>query len=418
MSKKKSPKSGQTKPAAKTTGRKRPSTTAEGWRPATQLIHGGTRRSDFLEMSEALFLTSGFAYSSAEMAEARFKGEDDGFIYSRYGNPTVAMFEERLRLLEGAEACMATASGMAAVTAALLSHLSAGDHVVGARAMFGSCRYVVETLLPRFGIQSSIVDGTDPKNWEAAITANTRAFFFETPSNPLVGLVDIAAVAEIAHRHDIMVIVDNVFATPILQKPLQLGADVVVYSATKHMDGQGRCLGGAVLGREDFIMGELRTFLRQTGAALSTFNAWVLLKGLETLPLRLKKHCKNARKIAKWLARQETVGQVHYPGLKNHPQYELAKRQMSGAGSVVPFTLKGGKARAFRFMNALEIFKITNNLGDSKSLVTHPATTTHQHMGEAARAEVGITDDTIRLSVGLEDAKDLIADLEQAMARS
>lgn len=403
----------------KASNKARPKATGpQNWQPATQLIHGGTLRSDFLEMSEAIFLTSGYAYRSAEMAEARFTGEDDGFIYSRYGNPTVAMFEERLRLLEGAEACMSTASGMAAVTASLLSHLQAGDHVVAARAMFGSCRYVVETLCPRFGIAASLIDGRDPANWQAAVQPNTRAFFFETPSNPLTEIIDIEAVAKIAHKAGAMVIVDNVFATPILQKPLTLGADVVVYSATKHIDGQGRCLGGAVLGAKDFITGDLRTFLRQTGAALSPFNAWVLLKGLETLPLRMQKHCDNAALIADWLATQKDVGQVYYPGRKDHPQHDLARQQMSAGGALVPFTLKGGKQRAFRFMNALQIFKITNNLGDTKSLVTHPATTTHQHMGAKARAEIGITDDTLRLSIGLEDANDLIADLEQAITAS
>ena len=388
------------------------------WQDATKLVHGGTLRSDFLEMSEAIFMTSGYAYRSAEMAEARFTGEDDGFIYSRYGNPTVAMFEERLRLLEGADACLSTASGMAAVTASLLSHLQAGDHVVAARAMFGSCRYVVETLCPRFGIASTIVDGRDPKNWQAAVQENTRAFFFETPSNPLTEIIDIKAVAKIAHKAGAMLIVDNVFATPMLQKPLALGADVVVYSATKHIDGQGRCLGGAVLGSKDFISGDLRTFLRQTGAALSPFNAWVLLKGLETLPLRMHKHCENAARIADWLEARDAVGRVYYPGRKDHPQHALAKKQMTAGGSLVPFTLKGGKARAFRFMNALQIFKITNNLGDAKSLVTHPATTTHQHMGADARAKIGITDDTLRLSIGLEDANDLMADLDQAITAS
>jgi O-succinylhomoserine sulfhydrylase len=325
------------------------------------------------------------------------------------------MFEKRMCALEGAEAARGTASGMAAVTASLLSFLKAGDHVVSARALFGSCRYIVEDLLPRFGIESTLIDGRDLSAWEGAMRRNTRAVFFETPTNPVLELVDIAAVAKIAHRAGALVVVDNVFATPMLQRPIPLGVDIVVYSATKHIDGQGRCLGGVVLGRKDFIDDKLHTFLKQTGPSMSPFNAWVMLKGLETLPLRVERHSATAAAIADFLADRKEVERVFYPGRADHPQAELAKRQMAGGGPMVAFEVKGGKKEAFRVMNALEIFKISNNLGDAKSLVTHPATTTHQRLTPEQRAELGIFDRSIRLSIGLEDVEDLKADLDQAL---
>jgi O-succinylhomoserine sulfhydrylase len=318
-------------------------------------------------------------------------------------------------LLEGAEAARGTASGMAAVTAAMLSFLKAGDHVVSARALFGSCRYIVEDLLPRFGVESTLIDGRDQSAWEGAMKRNTRAVFFESPTNPVLELVDIEAVAKIAHRAGALVVIDNVFATPLLQRPMPLGADIVVYSATKHIDGQGRCLGGVVLGSKDFIDDKLHTFLKQTGPSLSPFNAWVLLKGLETLPLRVERHGASAAAIADFLAERKEVVRVFYPGRADHPQAELAKRQMAGGGPMVAFEVKGGKREAFRFMNALDIFKISNNLGDAKSLVTHPATTTHQRLTPEQRAELGIYDRSIRLSIGLEDPQDLTADLDQAL---
>ncbi len=389
---------------------------ANDWAPATRLVHGGTLRSQFGETSEALFLTQGYVYDSAEQAEARFKNEEPGYQYSRFANPTVSMFEERLRLLEGAEDCRATATGMAAVNAALMSYLSAGDHVVAARALFGSCRYVVEDLCPRFGIAATLIDGTDLAAWKAAIQPNTKAIFFETPANPTLDLVDIAAVSEIAHEAGALVFVDNVFATPMLQRPIELGADVVIYSATKHIDGQGRCLGGAGLGTKKFVEDQLAIFIRQTGPSLSPFNAWVLLKGLETLPLRVKAQCESASLIADHLAGDTRITKVLFPGRNDHPQAELAARQMTGCGQVVTFCVDGGKEEAFRCLNALRIIRISNNLGDAKSLVTHPATTTHQRLKPEARAELGITDGMIRLSVGLEDAGDLIGDLDRAIA--
>jgi O-succinylhomoserine sulfhydrylase len=386
------------------------------WRPATRLVHEGTLRSQFGETSEAIFLNSGYVYENAEQAERRFKGDEEGFVYSRYSNPTVAMFETRMCALEGAEAARGTASGMAAVTAALFSFLKAGDHVVSARALFGSCRYIVEDLLPRFGVETTLIDGRDLSAWEAAMRPNTRAVFFETPTNPVLELVDIEAVSKIAHKAGALVVVDNVFATPMLQRPMPLGADIVVYSATKHIDGQGRCLGGVVLGTKDFIEDKLHTFLKQTGPSLSPFNAWVLLKGLETLPLRVERHCASAASIADFLAERKDVARVFYPGRADHPQAALAKRQMEGGGPMVAFEVKGGQREAFRFMNALKIFKISNNLGDAKSLVTHPATTTHQRLKPEQRAELGIFDRSVRLSIGLEDVDDLIADLDQALS--
>ncbi|MFZ0397099.1 MAG: O-succinylhomoserine sulfhydrylase [Methyloceanibacter sp.] len=385
------------------------------WRPATRLVHEGTLRSQFGETSEAIFLNSGYVYDNAEQAERRFKGDEEGFVYSRYSNPTVDMFEKRMCALEGAEAARGTASGMAAVNASLFSFLKAGDHVVSARALFGSCRYIVEDLLPRFGIQTTLIDGRDLSAWEAAMRPNTRAVFFETPTNPVLELVDIEAVSKIAHKVGALVVVDNVFATPMLQRPIPLGVDIVVYSATKHIDGQGRCLGGVVLGTKEFIEDKLHTYLKQTGPSLSPFNAWVLLKALETLPLRVERHGASAAAIADFLAERKEVVRVFYPGRDDHPQRELAKRQMAGGGPMVAFEVKGGKREAFRFMNALQIFKITNNLGDAKSLVTHPSTTTHQRLKPEQRAELGIFDRSIRLSIGLEDVEDLKADLDQAL---
>jgi O-succinylhomoserine sulfhydrylase len=380
-------------------------------RAATRLVHGGTLRSQFGETSEALFLTQGYVYPDMETAEARFKGESPGFIYSRFSNPTVAMFEERMALLEGAEAARATASGMAAVTATMLGQLKAGDHVVAAKALFGSCRYIVEELLPRFGVPSTLVDGTDLDQWRAAMRPSTKVCFLESPTNPQLEIIDIAAVAEIAHAGGANLVVDNVFATPLLQSPFELGADCVVYSTTKHIDGQGRCLGGVILGSNDFIQTHVHNFLRQTGPALSPFNAWVMLKGLETLPVRLRQQQSNAVAVADYLASRPQIARVLYPSRKDHPQHELAMRQMTGGGSVLAFDVKGGKEGAFAFANALSVVKISNNLGDAKSLITHPATTTHQRIGPEARAESGIGEGMLRLSCGLEDVEDLIEDV-------
>ena len=385
------------------------------FRPATELVHGGTMRSQFAETSEAIFLTQGFVYPDAEAAEARFKGEDPGFVYSRYANPTVAMFEERMCLLEGAEAALGTASGMAAVTASLLCDLSAGDHVVASRALFGSCDYVVAQLLPRFGIASTLVDGTDLDAWRAAVRPETRAFFLETPANPTLELIDIAAVAEIADKAGARLIVDNVFATPLFQKPLELGAHVVVYSATKHIDGQGRCLGGVVLSDEEWIGEKLFTFIKHTGPSLSPFTAWTLLKSLETLEVRVQRQASSAARIAAALDAHPGVEKVFYPGLESHPQYELARRQMRSPGTMIAINVAGGKRGAFDFCRALQVMKISNNLGDAKSLVTHPATTTHQRLTEEGRAALGISDGMVRISVGLEDPDDLVEDVENAL---
>ncbi len=386
------------------------------WAPETQLVHGGVERSQFGETSEALYLTQGYVYSSAELAEKRFKQEDPGHQYTRFSNPTINMFEDRLKLLEGAEIARATATGMAAVTAALLSYLRAGDHVIAARAMFGSCRYIVETQAPRFGIQSTLVDGSDLEAWRAAIRPNTKAFFFETPANPLLDLVDIAEVSKIAKEIGALTFVDNVFATPMLQRPLQHGADVVIYSATKHIDGQGRCLGGAVLCSEKFLLDHLQDFIRQTGPSISPFNAWVMLKGLETMPIRVKAQQETACVVADHLAAAQGVTKVLFCGRADHPQAALVKKQMTGPGQMIAFEVAGGKEAAFRFQNALQLIKISNNLGDAKSLITHPATTTHYRIGAPARAELGITDGMLRLSVGLEAARDLIADIDWALA--
>jgi O-succinylhomoserine sulfhydrylase len=389
--------------------------TTRRWRPQTELVRGGLARSPFEETSEALYLTSGYVYSSAEEAEAAFKGDRLRFVYSRYANPTVSMFEERLRLLEGAEACRATASGMAAVFASLMAQLKSGDRLVASRALFGSCQYIIAELLPRFGVETQLIDGTDLDAWEQALAKGARAVFLETPSNPTLEVIDIKAVSERAHAVGAKVVVDNVFATPLLQRPLELGADVVVYSTTKHVDGQGRTLGGAILCSESFIQDHLQNFYRHTGPSMSPFNAWVMLKGLETLDLRVQRHCANALAVAEFLEGRKGVAKTLYPGLASHPQAELAKRQMQGGSTLVAFELEGGKARAFRFMNALRLIDISNNLGDSKSLITHPATTTHQRLSPEARVELDIGDGLLRLSVGLEDAADLIDDLEQAL---
>jgi O-succinylhomoserine sulfhydrylase len=386
-------------------------------RPATQLVHGGTMRSQFEETSEALFLTQGYLYDTMEQAEARFKGEDSGFIYSRFANPTVAMFERRMALLEGAGAARATASGMSAVTAALMGQLRAGDHIVAAKALFGSCLYVVEDLLPRFGVASTLVDGVDLAAWRAAMRPNTKTTFLETPTNPTMEVIDISGVAEIAHAHGATLVVDNVFATPLLQKPLALGADCVVYSATKHIDGQGRALGGVILASEAFINEHVHNFLRQTGPCLSPFNAWVMLKSLETLPVRVEAQVRSAARIADYLAGHASVVRVLYPGRADHPQAALARRQMSGGGTLVAFEVDGDKAATFAAANALSIIGISNNLGDAKSLITHPETTTHQRLKPDQRAALGIGPGLLRLSVGLEDVEDLIEDLGQALDR-
>lgn len=384
-------------------------------RPQTELVRGGTERSRFLETSEAIFMTSGYVYDSAEEAETAFKGESERFIYSRYANPTVAMLEERLRRLEGAEACMTTSSGMAAVFAALMSLLRAGDRIVASRALFGSCHFIVNDILPRYGIEREFVDGTDTEQWKAALSKPAKAVFLETPSNPALEIIDLAMVCELAHAAGAQVVVDNVFATPILQKPLTYGADIVIYSATKHIDGQGRAMGGVVLGRKDFIGDDLKTFLRHTGPSLSPFNAWVLLKGLETLELRVDRMCANARAVAEFLEGCEGVSRVYYPHLDSHAQVALARRQMAKGGTMVSFELAGGKAHAFGFLNALEVIDISNNLGDAKSLITHPATTTHQRLTTEERAHIGIGDGMVRLSVGLEDVEDLKEDLAAAL---
>jgi O-succinylhomoserine sulfhydrylase len=385
-------------------------------RPATQMVHGGTVRSGFGETSEALFLTQGFVYPSAEAAESRFKGDEPGFIYSRYGNPTTRMFEERMMALEGAEDARATASGMAAVAAALQCQVQAGDHIVSSRALFGSCRYVVETVLGRAGVTSTFVDGRDLDAWREAVRPETKVFFMETPTNPTLEIVDIAAVSEIAHAAGAVVVVDNVFATPMQQKPLELGADVVVYSATKHIDGQGRCLGGVILSNQEWIDKNLHDYFRHTGPSLSPFNAWTLLKGLETLPLRVRQQTESAGTVAEQFAASGLVSKVIYPGRADHPDAAIIAKQMKGGSTLVAFELAGGKDAAFRFSNALEVIKISNNLGDAKSLVTHPATTTHKNLSPENRAELGISDGLLRLSLGLEDIADLQEDIAGALA--
>ncbi|MGJ5082053.1 O-succinylhomoserine sulfhydrylase [Bradyrhizobium sp. HKCCYLS3013] len=386
------------------------------YRPETRLVHSGTLRSEFGETAEALYLTQGFVYATAEECEARFKGEDPGFIYSRFSNPTTAMFEGRMIELEGAEACRSAATGMAAVTTAILAPLRAGDHVVAAKALFGSCRYVVEDLLPRYGIESTLVDGLDLDQWQKAVRPNTKSFFLESPTNPTLDVMDIPAIAEIAHAHGARLIVDNVFATPLWQSPLALGADVVVYSATKHIDGQGRCLGGVILSSEAFIAEHIHNFMRQTGPSISPFNAWVLLKGLETLAVRVRAQTETAAKVADFLAAHPKISRLIYPGREDHPQAATVKKQMRAGSTLVGFEVKGGKASAFRMLNGLRLARISNNLGDAKTLVTHPATTTHQRLTPDARAELGISEGFIRFSAGLEHADDLIEDLDAALS--
>ncbi len=391
--------------------------TPETWRPATKLVRGGTRRSQFAETSEALYLTSGYVYASAEEAEQAFAGGNDHYIYSRYANPTVTMFEERLALLEGAAFCQGMASGMAAVFAALASGLESGRRVVAARALFGSCHYIISELLPTFGIDCELVDGTDLSQWEKALGQKTDAVFLETPSNPTLEIIDLGAVCGLAHKSGAKVVVDNVFATPVLQKPLELGADIVVYSATKHIDGQGRSMGGAVLTNdEEFFCEKLTPFIRNTGPSLSPFNAWLMLKGLETIALRVEAQCANADHVAGFLEGRAGIRRVIYPGLASHPGHDLAMRQMSGrGGTVLAFELDGGRDRAFQALNALGLIDISNNLGDAKSLITHPATTTHHRLGAEGRARMGISDGLVRLSVGLEDPADITEDLDQAL---
>ncbi|WP_306005364.1 O-succinylhomoserine sulfhydrylase [Aquicoccus porphyridii] len=392
---------------------------SEKWNTRTALVHGGTRRSQYGEVSEAIFLTQGFVYDSAEAAEARFvEAGADEFIYARYGNPTVAMFEERIARLEGAEDAFATASGMAAVNAALMSCLRAGDHVVAARALFGSCLYILEDLLPRFGVEVTFVDGTDLDQWRAAIRPDTTAIFFESTANPTLEVIDIRVVADIAHEHGALVIVDNVFATPVFSRAISLGADVVVYSATKHIDGQGRALGGVVLGTRDFIRKTVEPYMKHTGGAMSPFTAWIMLKGLETIDLRVRAQAASTLKLAEALEGHPKLARVLYPGLPTHLQNALVKAQTGSGGTVVSLDLAGGQGAAFRFLNALEIAVISNNLGDAKSIATHPATTTHQRLTEDQRAALGITPGLIRFSVGLEDPDDLIADVMAALDRA
>ena len=383
------------------------------YRKQTQRVRGGLFRSEHGETSEALYMNSGYTFNNAEEARDRFAGKLDGYLYSRYGNPTVTMFEERLALNEGAESCFATASGMAAVFFSLLSCLKSGDEVVSSRALFGSCYHILDQVLPRYNITTHLIDGTDLSQWEKYITKKTKCIFLESPSNPTMEIIDIQSVAKIAHDHNSLVIVDNIFASPALQKPLDLGADIVVYSATKHIDGQGRTMGGAILSTKQHFEEIIKPFMRHTGATLSPFNAWILLKGLETLQYRMDQHCQNAFKVAKFLSQHSKVVKTIYPGLENHPQYNLAKKQMLQAGSIITFLIKGNNA--FKFINSLNLFDISNNFGDTKSLVTHPATTTHRVIGEEGRKKLNISDNMIRLSIGLEDVEDLIDDINQAL---
>lgn len=388
----------------------------KSWGDSTKLVRGGLHRTEHGETSEALFLNSGFVYDEPETAERRFSGEDDGYVYGRYGNPTVSMFEERLALLEGAEACYALASGMSAVFGALACQLKAGDHLVASKALFGSCYQIVTAILPRFGIRTTLVDGKDLNAWKEAITSETKCVFLETPSNPGLEVTDLEAVCAIARAKGANVVVDNIFATPILQRPLSYGADVIVYSGTKHMDGQGRVLGGAIMSTKKFKEELLKPFLRHTGPSISPFNAWVLLKGLETLKLRVEAQSHSAMKVAQALEAMPGVARVLYPHLDSHPQAALCRKQMKLGGTMVTFEVEGGKKKAFDLLRHLGIIDISNNLGDAKSLMTHPASTTHRNIGAEARAMMGITDGMVRLSVGLEDTDDLIGDLKQAMA--
>jgi O-succinylhomoserine sulfhydrylase len=386
------------------------------WRAQTQAVRGGQIRTAFQETAEALFMTSGYAYETPEEPEARFKGEAEGYTYTRYGNPTVSMFEARMAALEGAPCARATASGMAAVSATFLSALRQGDHVVAAKAMFGACRYVVEDILPRFGITTTIVDGTDVEQWQRAVTPRTKFLFLETPANPTLAIADLKAVAKIADQAGARLVVDNAFASPALQRPMAFGAHIVIHSSTKYIDGQGRAMGGVILCHEDFLKDHLQIFLRNTGPIISPFNAWLHLKSLETLALRMKAHCENATKIADFLSGQKNVRRVLYPFRNDHPQHDLARAQMDGGGGVVTFEVDGGKQGAFAVARALELIDISNNLGDAKSLLTHPATTTHQRLSPEARADLGVSDGMLRMAVGLEDPEDLCEDLEQALS--
>ena len=381
----------------------------------TNLVRGGLTRSNFKETSEAIFLNSGFVYDSAEQAEAIFLGKKKGFQYSRYANPTVEMFEQRLALLDGSEACFATASGMAAVFGSMMCQLKAGDHVVSASALFGSCRYILNDILPKFGIEVSFIDGKNIKEWNKSIQKNTKIFFFESPSNPCLEIIDIKQVCNLAKKNKITTIVDNIFASPVLQQPVKFGADVIIYSGTKHIDGQGRAMGGAVCSTNKFKENILKPFLRHTGPCISPFNAWVLLKSLETIKIRVLSQSDNALQIASFLEKHKKIEQVYYPGLKSFPQYALAKKQQSAGGTMIAFKVKGGKKDAFKIINKLNVFDISNNLGDSKSLVTHPTTTTHKVLGEEARLSLGITPNLIRLSIGLEDINDLKEDLSNSL---
>ena len=384
----------------------------KNYKKQTQRVRGGLLRSEHGETSEAIFMNSGYVFKSAEEAKARFAGELEGYLYSRYGNPTVTMFENRMALNEESECCFATASGMAAVFASLMSYLKSGDEVVSSRALFGSCYQIIDQILPRYGIITHLIDGTDLSQWEKHVTNKTKCVFLESPSNPTMEIIDIQAVSKIAHQRNALVIVDNILASPVLQKPMDLGADIVVYSGTKHIDGQGRSIGGAILSSQQLYEEYIKPFMRHTGPTLSPFNAWILLKGLETLEYRMDQHCHNALKVANYLSQHPKVEKTIYPFLKNHPQYALAKKQMSKGGSIVTFIIKGNNA--FEFMNALNLFDISNNLGDTKSLVTHPATTTHRVIGEEGRRKLNIPDNMIRLSIGLEDVDDLIEDIEEA----
>ena len=383
------------------------------YKQQTKLIRGGLLRSQHGETSEAIFMNSGYVFNSAEEAKARFAGEMEGYLYSRYGNPTVTMFEERMKLIEEAEACFATASGMAAVFTSLMSFLKSGDEVVASRALFGSCYHIINQILPRYGIITHLINGTDLSEWEKHITNKTKCIFLESPSNPTMEIIDIKTVSKIAHQFNALVIVDNIFASPVLQKPMNLGADIVVYSGTKHIDGQGRSIGGAILSSKKNHEEYIKPFMRHTGPTISPFNAWILLKGLETLEYRMNQHCENALKVANYLSQHPNIEKTIYPSLKQHPQYALAKKQMLKGGSIVTFNIK--ENNAFKFMNALKLFDISNNLGDTKSLVTHPATTTHRVIGEEGRKKLNIPDNMIRLSIGLEDVDDLIEDIQEAL---
>jgi len=406
-------------PSAKSSAAKsseqRPRKAMRDYRPETRMIHAGTQRSQFGETSEALFLTQGFVYDSAEQCAGRFTGEEPGYLYSRFSNPTVNMFEQRIAALEGAESARATASGMAAVTAALMGQVRAGDHVVAAKALFGGCRWVVEDWLPRFGVTSTLVDGGDLAQWRNAVRDTTKVFFMETPTNPTLEVYDIAEIAGIAHAAGAKLTIDNVFATPLWQSPLALGADCVVYSTTKHIDGQGRCLGGAILASEQFIQDNIHNVLRQSGPAISPFNAWVMLKGLETLALRVQRQPENAAAVSVALDGHPKISRLVYPGRPDHPQADIVRKQMRAGSTMIAFEVKGGQAGAFRFLNALSLAKITNNLGDARTLVTHPATTTHQRLTPEARAELGISDGLIRFSAGLEHSDDIVEDLLTAL---